>query len=338
MGHSDEEKKEIVYVYRYWQRFNQTVYDILQEKYTVKPIRFYGIGSIWKIFRNIKKDNISIVHFAGKQALVTTFLGKLKHHKTIIIVAGYDVAKSHHNSKIMWAITKVISKLSILYADYVIDGSSKYLEKEMFSFVQPRKYFYCPAPSAVDTHFFKCNSPFYKEKIVISVGIISKKSFERKRFDIFSECATRLPKINFVWAGLSRDTGFIDNLNFPSNLKLMKDLSDTELRNLMARATVYCQLSRDEGFGLAMAEAMACECVPVVTPVGAIPEVVGDAGIYVPYGDVEKTVEGIKEALSKPELGKKARQRIVENYSKEKLKPEFLKIIDEIYSELENLP
>ena len=45
-------------------------------------------------------------------------------------------------------------------------------------------------------------------------------------------------------------------------------------------------------------EAMACGCVPVVTERGALPEVVGDTGYYVPYGSAVAAAEAIEKALS----------------------------------------
>ncbi len=57
-------------------------------------------------------------------------------------------------------------------------------------------------------------------------------------------------------------------------------VSDDERRALYARARAVVVPSLDEGFGLPALEAMACGVPVVVSPVGALPEVVGDAGLY----------------------------------------------------------
>jgi glycosyltransferase involved in cell wall biosynthesis len=75
----------------------------------------------------------------------------------------------------------------------------------------------------------------------------------------------------------------------------------------MRRAKVCCQLSYRESFGVAVLEAMACGCVPVVTRAGALPEVVGEAGHYVEYDDVDATVREIRSALKAD--GKAATER-----------------------------
>ena len=60
-------------------------------------------------------------------------------------------------------------------------------------------------------------------------------------------------------------------------------LSFDEIVNLYARASIAVVPSEYEGFGFPAGEAMACE-VPLVstTDGGALPEVVGDAGMIVP--------------------------------------------------------
>jgi glycosyltransferase involved in cell wall biosynthesis len=63
--------------------------------------------------------------------------------------------------------------------------------------------------------------------------------------------------------------------------KLVGWVDDDELARLYATSAAYVQASRHEGFGMAVAEAMLAGSIPVVTRVGALPEVVGDAGIIV---------------------------------------------------------
>ena len=63
---------------------------------------------------------------------------------------------------------------------------------------------------------------------------------------------------------------------------------------------------------------MACECIPVVTSNAALPEVVGDCGIYVPYEDIDATATAIKKAFQQTELGKCARKRIIKMFSLKK--------------------
>jgi hypothetical protein len=62
-------------------------------------------------------------------------------------------------------------------------------------------------------------------------------------------------------------------------------LGDEELRVAYAGAEALVFPSRYEGFGLPVAEAMACACPVITTPLASLPEVAGDAALYVDPDD-----------------------------------------------------
>jgi glycosyltransferase involved in cell wall biosynthesis len=70
-------------------------------------------------------------------------------------------------------------------------------------------------------------------------------------------------------------------------------LSDEELRLAYAGASALVYPSRYEGFGLPVAEAMACGCPVITTELASLPEVAGDAGLYVDPDDAK----GLRQAL-----------------------------------------
>jgi glycosyltransferase involved in cell wall biosynthesis len=84
----------------------------------------------------------------------------------------------------------------------------------------------------------------------------------------------------------------------PADVTWLGDVSDEELAALYrgARCLVYASLY--EGFGIPVAEALACGC-PIVTSSGsAMEEIAGVDATYVDPGDVESIREGIDRAFA----------------------------------------
>ncbi len=165
-----------------------------------------------------------------------------------------------------------------------------------------------------------------KENLVITVASGSGNVITLKGLNAFLGAASQLPEVKFLVLGLSKEDRDKLEAKSTENVELCGYVSHEELVSFYQRARVYCQLSYRESFGVALAEAMACGCVPVVTDCGALPEVVGDAGFYVPYGDERKTAEGIKEAL-RSKRGEMARNRIEEKFDLRKRERELFRLI-----------
>jgi len=89
---------------------------------------------------------------------------------------------------------------------------------------------------------------------------------------------------------------------------------------LMSACDVFVLSSAWEGFGLVVAEAMACERIVVATDSGGVREVVGGAGYLVEPRDSEALSGAIGQALGLSDaerklMGEAARARVVEKFS-----------------------
>lgn len=67
----------------------------------------------------------------------------------------------------------------------------------------------------------------------------------------------------------------------PPNIHFLGFVDKKELKTYYEESKIYLQLSRHEAFGVSVVEAMKYHCIPIVTNVFALPEVVGKCGYII---------------------------------------------------------
>jgi glycosyltransferase involved in cell wall biosynthesis len=94
---------------------------------------------------------------------------------------------------------------------------------------------------------------------------------------------------------------------------------DQEMPMYYSVADIYVSPSLVEGFGLSLAEALACETPVVAFDSGSVAEVVGPGGILVPPKDVDGLVNAVNYLLMNPDvrksMGKAGRTYVERNFS-----------------------
>jgi len=178
--------------------------------------------------------------------------------------------------------------------------------------------------NGIDTsHFIPSGE---KQSVVLTVAYIKKENAVRKGLGIVVDVAQMVPDVTFrIVGGWYDDSINVLRSRAPDNVEFLGHVSDEALLQEYQEAKVYLQLSYYESFGMGLAEAMSCECVPVSTDRGALPEVVGDTGHKVRYGDQIQTAEAITQALQGD--GRPARERIVEMFDIHKREERLVEII-----------
>jgi glycosyltransferase involved in cell wall biosynthesis len=85
---------------------------------------------------------------------------------------------------------------------------------------------------------------------------------------------------------------------------------------------VFLLLSRTEGLGLSLCEAMACECFCIASATGGMPEVISErsVGWLVPPEDEKAILEAMRATVRMPtgerrEIGRSARKHMVANFN-----------------------
>lgn len=159
-------------------------------------------------------------------------------------------------------------------------------------------------PLAVDQHIFRPGvAPRHSRRIVTTsssdVPLKGLKHLIRAHAGLLKDW----PDLELVVVGRPRPgptSDLMEELATRDKVRFVDDLTIEEMAQVYAGATVCAVPSLYEGFGLPVIEAMACGTPVVSTDGGALPEVVGDAGVIVPAGDAEALRGAIDALLRDP--------------------------------------
>jgi glycosyltransferase involved in cell wall biosynthesis len=128
----------------------------------------------------------------------------------------------------------------------------------------------------------------------------------------------------------------VHSLGLSGCVKFWGALSNSDVREKMATADLYCQPSLItsnwmEQFGFALAEAMACGMPVVAFDSGSIREVAGEDAAYATVGDPESLAEAIAGFLRDPAQarvrGERLRQRAVREFEADRQGSKMLEAI-----------
>ena len=164
----------------------------------------------------------------------------------------------------------------------------------------------------------------------------------RQSIKAFSRIREQYPDYRFLIAGEKLEgypplQEYVHSLGIDKYVSFIGVVSRAEKIRLMQTCAVYLQPTMVEGFGLAIAEAMACSAPVITSPVGTVPEVVGDAAIMV-IGIEESQIAAallrlLKDQSLREEFGERGRQRIVERFKFAQRKEKIALVIENTFNE-----
>jgi glycosyltransferase involved in cell wall biosynthesis len=318
---------KILFVYSTLATYVKKDIDILKSRHTVKEMQFPRFRYISTLYKEVRWCDISIAWFGYVQAFFAVLFSKLLGKKSIVIAGGWDVAKEPeigYGIFTSWK-RKWYPLFSFKFADLIL-AVSNFTRLECIHNARASHN-----KITVVYHGFmtddSCEVDYSsKEKLVITVCLsIQKNTIITKGLELFVRSARYLPEVKFLLIASDSGDGSFSYLKeiASKNITFTGCLYGEDLINLYKKARVYVQVSYRESFGCSLAEAMLYGCVPVVSRRAAIPEVVGDCGIYVDKLEPEEVALKIKQALHS-DLGKKASERIKMIFPLEKRRKELL--------------
>ncbi len=346
-------KKHLLYIYLNPSSFVLKDIEILKEEFELSTKRF-DVRSKYKLpfaflaqllylLWNTRTHDVVIVQFAGYQSILPIFWARFFRKKSILVLGGTDcvhfpsINYGNFSKRFLARCTSLSIKNATLLlpvsqtlveTDY--DYQSDDFKKQGYKvFVKGETAAYKVIHNGFKTDQWQ---PDLKEKnsfVTVAADLQTRFGIQLKGIDLILEIAPSLPDCQFYIVG-----GKNANLDTPSNVHLIETIPNNELPHFIATKEYYLQLSMSEGFPNALCEAMLCGCIPIVSAVGAMPEIISDKGFILFKKDPGLLLDLIRTARSKENhalMAEQSRNRILYNYSFEKRKTTLLGVVNQLF-------
>ena len=331
-------KKKLIFIYPKLYTFIHTEIKILSDEFDLISITqnwerkillpFNLIRQVVFLVINIRKVDTILISFGGYWSFFPTLFGILLGKKVAIVVHGTDCVAfpeiqygNLRSSLLRFIIKKSLQWTSIILpvSESLVYTENSYFTNQTLKFgymhhLKSIKTPYKVIPNGVIINDWKRNTTIPKDtKSFITVMTAGKMHI--KGGDLIIDIANRFPDYTFYFAGINS----LEGVQIPKNIVCLGFLSSVELNSWYSKTQFYLQLSNTEGFGVALCEAMLCECVPIVSNVNYLPTIVAETGFVLKKRSIQLLEILINKVIKADleQLGKEARTQIIENFSED---------------------
>ena len=328
-------KERLLFIYPKKFTFINTEIKILSDNYELisqdqnwnnklsLPINF--IRQFFFLIFNITKVNTILISFGGYSSYLPSVIGRFFGKKVAIVVHGTDCVSfpEINYGNLRKPLMRWFTRKSYQNADIILPVSESLVYTENNYYSEDTRIFgythhlenikipYKVIPNGLIIEDWKSDKTSKKPNSFITV--MTDNQIKRKGGYLIIDVANKLQNCTFYIAG----TNTIEDKEVPENVICLGRLTPNELRQWYNKTRFYLQLSNFEGFGVAICEAMLCECVPIVSNVNFLPTIVDNPKLVLKKRDPDLLVKLInlisEENLE--ELGQQARSRIVDSFS-----------------------
>ena len=299
------------------------------------------------LVKNIGRTEIMVSRFIGYQTILPILFSKISGKPVVCIMGGLECIKfpsvktGSYLKPLLGAVTRWCLKNathlcpvhdSLVLTDYTYQDDD--YPKQGYKYFVPD----CDTPYTVirngydDIVWQRTKEKIPNTFVTVAHGIEADHLFRLKGIDLILAAAPDFPQCTFTIVGGKKN--LIDR-KVPANVHFTGEVANDRLHDLLSSQEYYLQLSVTEGFPNALCEAMLCECIPIGSNVGAIPEIIDNSDFILFRKDADQLKKVLSKALScdRKSEAQRARTRISRNYPIEKRKQSFLELFARLKSQ-----
>lgn len=302
----------------------------------------YQMGALWRAVHQFKPDVFQVEQEPGSLALLQCLmLAKLLRRTKLLAFTWENL---HYRQP---GIRHYFERFELAQLDYLLVGNTA--GREVFQHKGYRGPLAVVPNVGVDPeHFASRSATALREALGLSqkyvIGFVGRLVPEKGVADLLQAFArlTENCHLLFVGGGPLRDDlqQQARALGIESQVTFQPTVPHTEVADYMNCLDCLVLPSRTvpngwrEQFGLVLAQAMACGVPVIGSDSGAIPEVIADAGLIFPEGDVAALRAAIvrlrDDAALRAEFSAKGRARVLAHYTHQRIAEQTVAIYREL--------
>lgn len=237
-----------------------------------------AMNSHWLRKRGLERLRSVNIDYEEPFIFHSSYYRTCSNPNAINITTVHDFIAEYFKSGLAARLHTLQKRNAIIHSDAVIcvSESTKRDLVKFFPWAEAKAYV---VHNGKSSEYFQLEGAF-KEKALLFVG--NRAGY--KNFDYAVSLAGELDGYSLVLAGggelTPRESDMINSV-LPGRWRHEESLSNDELAILYNKARYLLYTSEYEGFGIPILEAQACGCVPICRKVSSMPEIAGEACIYI---------------------------------------------------------
>lgn len=187
---------------------------------------------------------------------------------------------------------------------------------------------------------FRAATGIGDETFVLAVGSLTLDKGYDFLLDVWARLGGSVPALLVGGEGAHRERLRVRARDLGVDVRFLGHLAPDLLRGAYNAACCFVHAGKVETFGLSVLEAMACGRPVLAVEGGAVPEVLGDAGLLAP-AHADRFIALLRELLRderrRASLGAAARRRALEHFSLQRMRSAYVSAIESVAGSVDGM-